>query len=252
MEDGIGKEFMEKTKYQHLGSTDQQKGIPQPDIEEPVPENAKKTDLPSSDALEIPEISLRAAIEERRSLRNYSEAPLSLEQLSYLLWTTQGVKRLFEKPGIRVTMRTVPSAGARHPFETYLLVNRVQGLEPGLYRYLALSHQLLHIPRDDDIHEKLHRGCMEQMIVPGSAVTFFWSAAVYRMSWRYHQRSWRYIHLDAGHVCQNLYLAAEQIGGGACGIGAYDDDIVNDAIGLDGTSHFVVYACSVGLKPAKS
>jgi SagB-type dehydrogenase family enzyme len=168
---------------------------------------------------------------------------LTLNELSALLWFTQGVKEVTNRP---VTLRTVPSAGARHAFETYLLVNRVEDLQPGIYRYLALEHALLGLNFDEDVNETLTQACFNQRQVATSAVTFFWAAVVERMQWRYPERGYRYLLLDAGHICQNLYLAAEGLGCGVCAIAAYDDDSVNAALGLDGETIFVAYIASLG------
>ena len=84
------------------------------------------------------------------------------------------------------------------------------------------------------------------------AVTFIWVAASDRMTWRYCERGYRYILLDAGHVCQNLYLSAESIGCGVCAVGAYDDDIINKLLGLDGRSEFVIYIAAAGKKRKES
>jgi SagB-type dehydrogenase family enzyme len=140
----------------------------------------------------------------------------------------------------------VPSAGARHAFETYLLVNNVEGLAPGLYRFLALSHQLAQVEVETGLADRITRACLDQSHVKRSAVTFFWSAVPYRMAWRYGERGYRYLHLDAGHVCQNLYLAAEVIGAGVCAIAAFDDEALNRLLGFDGEEQFVIYLATVG------
>ena len=179
-------------------------------------------------------------------MRKYTEQPLTLEELAYLLWMTQGVKEITSRP---VTLRTVPSAGARHAFETYLLVNRVDGLEEGLYRFAAGRHALARIDTGGrDIRAEITHACMDQGQVATSAVTFIWAAVVERMTWRYVERGYRYLHLDAGHACQNLYLAAEAIGCGACAIAAYDDDLLNTALGFDGEQIFAIYLASLGKK----
>jgi SagB-type dehydrogenase family enzyme len=147
------------------------------------------------------------------------------------------------------TLRNVPSAGGRHAFEMYLLVNRVEGIQPGLYRYLAFSHSLAIIDTGSGIADRIMSACLGQAFVRSSAVTFVWSAVIYRMAWRYSERAYRLVHLDAGHVCQNLYLAGEQIGYGTCAIGAFDDQQMADVLGIDGEEEFVVYCATVGKKP---
>lgn len=243
MKDGIGHEFMQKTHYLHLPVAPQDSGTPQPPLELPVPSEARMIDLPTVADLSMPEMSLRQAVESRKTIRAYQNISISLEELSYLLWMTQGVRRVSQRP---VTLRNVPSAGARHAFETYLLINRVEGLTSGLYRYVALEHSLVELDRSSDINNRITRSCLNQQQISNSAVTFFWIAVLERMYWRYTERGYRYLFLDAGHVCQNLYLAAETLGCGVCAIGAFDDDLLNTALGLNGESLFAVYGGTLG------
>ncbi len=243
MRESIGKLFMERTAPQHLEPSRQSQGVPQPALELPYPPQAALIDLPSPDSLPIPALDLRLAIEQRRTLRHYQETPLTLDELSYLLWATQGVQNVTNRP---VTFRTVPSAGARHAFETFLLLNRVADVPPGLYRYIALEHALLPVSSGPALVDSLVHACWDQEQVRRSAATFFWAAVLERMYWRYGERGYRYLLLDAGHVCQNLYLAAESVGCGVCAIAAYQDDLLNPALGLDGQEQFTVYAASLG------
>lgn len=241
---GIGKEFMELTKYKHLEKSEESRGVPQPPLQMEYDPVMQVVQLPSPENLKKGTVSYNEVMIERKSLRRYSDKPLSSEEFSYLLWCTQGVKQT--KPGF--TKRTVPSAGARHAFETYLLVNNVEGLKPGLYRFLALENKLVEMQCETDITDKVVAGCLGQGFVGMSAVTFIWSAVVPRMKWRYGERGYRYLHLDAGHVCQNLYLAAEAVGCGACAIAAFDDDYMNEVLKFDGEEQFVIYVASVGKK----
>lgn len=243
MSKSVGHEFMVKTRYENLAGTAQQAGIPQPPLEALYSGMEMVIDLPMPE--EIPEITIdfMAAIELRMSVRDYQQLPISLLELSYLLWCTQGVKQVL---GVTSTLRTVPSAGARHAFETYLLINRVEGLQPGLYRFLALEHKLVAVTMDKDIAGEIMKACKGQKTVLNSAVTFLWAADAKRMTWRYGERGYRYLHLDAGHVCQNLYLAAQVIGCGSCAIAAFDDEALHQVIGIDGEEQFMVYLATVG------
>jgi SagB-type dehydrogenase family enzyme len=246
MTDPIGRKFMEMSKYQNMGPTEEQQGrTPQPPLELPLPAGKALIPLPAPAGLKMPAMDLRVAVENRATLRKYSETPLTLDELSYLLWMSQGVKRITRRPA---TLRPVPSAGARHAFETYLQVNRVEGLAPGLYRFAASQHALVNLEMPEDINEQITHACTDQVQVRASAATFIWVAVTERMIWRYSQRGYRYLHLDAGHVCQNLYLAAEQIGCGACAIAAFDDDLLNATLKLDGESLFAIYVASLGKK----
>ena len=241
----IGRQFMERTRYPYLGMSDQQKGFPQPPLEVEAGKTDTVHNLPAPADVEVGAVDLREAIEARTSVREYARRPLTLAELSYLLWCTQGVKRV---EGGYVTLRTVPSAGARHALETYLLVNNVEGLSPGLYRFLAIQHKLVEVNLQADIANEIAEACWGQSFVKTSAVTFIWVAVVYRMTWRYGQRGYRYLHLDAGHVCQNLYLAAQSVGGGACAVAAFSDEDMNRLLGIDGEEQFVIYIAAVGAK----
>lgn len=240
-----GQIFMEKTRYGSLSRADQFQGITAPTLEKPIPKDAKFISLPQPSEISVAPIELRTAIESRRSIRQYSCETLTLEELAYLLWCTQGI---VQKREPYATFRNVPSAGGRHAFETYLLVNRVSGLEPGLYRYLAFAHRLIAVEISPALADRLMEACLRQAIVRDSAVTFIWSCVIYRMAWRYSERSYRLVHLDAGHVCQNLYLAAEELNCGACAIGAFDDELMAGLLGIDGFEEFVIYCATVGKK----
>jgi SagB-type dehydrogenase family enzyme len=239
-----GYEFVEETKYPNISPPDQNQDKPQPSYEIPVEPGMQRKALPDPNSIDFGHYDLRQAIEERRSLRRYSEDSLSLAELSYLLWLTQGIKKVDEKR--HVVWRTVPSAGCRHPFETYLSINRVEGLDPGLYRYIASENQLEVMRINEDFNEKLTDACLGQRQVATSAVTFIWAAVPYRTVWRYSERSYRYLYLDAGHVCQNLHLAAESINCGICAIGAYDDDAADALMGFNPPEMFVIYMASLG------
>jgi SagB-type dehydrogenase family enzyme len=223
--------------------SDQKKRIPPPPQEKPAPQGAPRVDLVSPDALTLGRAPLIDVIRQRRSRRAFSDAALSLEELSFLLWATQGVRGT---RGDGFTMRTVPSGGARHPFETYLWVNRVEGLAAGLYRYLPLEHQLCLLRADDALAEQVVAACSGQSFAGAGAVTFFWTAIPYRTEWRYNVVASKIIAQDSGHLCQNLYLAAEAIGAGTCAIGAYDQTRADALLGVDGEDEFVIYIAPVG------
>ncbi|HOI86471.1 MAG TPA: SagB/ThcOx family dehydrogenase [Lentimicrobium sp.] len=240
---GTGMNFIEHTKYHHLRVSDQLRGLPAPPLQLPADETLPISDLPDTGGMASP-ADLHDLIESRTSVRSYRSEALSLSALSLMLRETQGVRKVVRNIH---TLRYVPSAGARHSFETYLLINRVEGLDPGIYRYLPLSHQLIQMKKGAEYAGILAKACLDQKMVESGAVTFFWTAVIYRMKWRYSERAYRYVLLDAGHVCQNLYLSALSLGCGVCAIAAFDDDLLNEALGLDGTEQFAVYAASAGL-----
>ncbi len=247
MSESIGRKFWELTKSPHLPESPQRLGLPQPPLQLPYDPATTLIRLPAPQDLPRPPADLWQVMERRATLRRYSPEALSLEELALLLWVTQGVKEVTSRPS---TLRIVPSGGARHAFETFLLVNRVGGLTPAVYRYLALEHALIVHDSAPDLNQRLTAACKNQQHVADSAVTFFWAAVAERMTWRYPERGYRYMLLDAGHVCQNLYLAAEGLGCGVCGLAAFEDDLLNQALNLDGERCFVMYAATLGRQPA--
>ena len=220
--------------------SDQRRGVPVPAVQKACVFADAEVSLPPAAGLRLGEVPLSRLLAERRSRRNFSARPLALEEISYLLWATQGVVRRL--PGN--SLRTVPSAGARHSFETYVYASRIEGLSPALYRYAPFDHTLCRIREGAGLSDRIREGLMGQDF--GAAARFVWTSVPYRMEWRYGPVSHKLIALDAGHVCQNLYLACESIGCGACAVGAYDQDLLDEAIGVDGRDELSVYAALVG------
>jgi SagB-type dehydrogenase family enzyme len=242
----VGADFVRMTRYIYEPSPDQQKGVYRPEAVKPI--SGEIINLPAVGVISKPEMSLSQAIEQRRSLREYSDKPMTQDELSYLLWATQWVRDFRSNEKVEVAFRNVPSAGCRHPFETYLLINKVEGIKPGIYYYHPLKHGLIVFMEGSETAREVCAGTFDQQMVEKSAVTFIWVAHPYRTAWRYSQRGYRYLYLDAGHVGQNLHLAAEAIGGGACMIGAYYDEGMDALLRLDGKSAFVIYMASMGKK----
>lgn len=224
--------------------SDQDMKLPQPPLEKPYDKGGEIIDLPEVDGHTLAKTNILDIINGRRSSRKYTNEAVSLEELSFLLWCTQGVKKVTANN--YATLRTVPSAGARHPFETYLIVNNVEGLDKGVYRYLSLTHKLLFLYDDENLEENVISAAMGQPFVGKCAVTFMWSCIPYRGEWRYNVSAHKTMLLDAGHICQNLYIACEAIGCGTCAIGAYDQVLSDKLLGLDGEDEFVVYMAPVG------
>ena len=185
--------------------------------------------------------SLWTAMGTRRSRRNFSPDPIKIDILSQLLWAASGVTA--EKQGL--PLRTVPSAGGLYPIETYVVVNLVHGMEPGVYHYFPPDHTL-ELLRKGDYSRAAAHAALDQKMAATAAVTFIWTAVLQRGKWKYRQRAFRYIYLDAGHIGQNVALAAEGLGLGCCAIGALYDDEVNDLVAADGEEETVVYMTSVG------
>ena len=236
---------MEKTKYQYLETSDQNKRLPQPPLVIPPSEKGEIIELSDSEKVNVSPVDLSDAINRRVSVRAYAEEPLTLDELSYVLWSIQGVKEVTNRPA---TLRTVPSAGARHCFEPYVLVNNVEGLTPGLYRYLAVENSIQEVNLEPNIGERITQSCLNQRFMLKAAIAVILVVDRYRMMWRYTERGYRYMHLDAGHVMQNLYLCAEAIDSGVCAIAAFDDDQLNNALGIDGVEQFAIYVGVLGKK----
>ncbi len=241
-----GRRLLKATSWEKARETetDQKKGVAHPPLQKPTPEDAPLVDLPDPTTVQVGETSVFEAISSRRSHRRFNLSPLTLNELTFLLWATQGVQRVV-RDGV-ASLRTVPSAGARHPFETYLVVNRVSGLEPGLYRYLPLDHKLCFLRSDSEFPAKVTEACLGQEFVGQASVVFAWTVIPYRTEWRYSVFSHKVIAMDAGHVCQNLYLACEAIGAGTCGIGAYHQHKMDALLGVDGEDEFTIYLAPVG------
>jgi len=215
-----------------------------------IAETASYKNYPEADKIELPldwslqETRLQPLLQSRRSLRRYRASnPLNLNAVSFLLWASQGVTARMG----RHLLRTAPSAGALYPIETYLVIEQVADLTPGLYHFDADRFQLERLApavRGKDAA----RVCLNQDFIAEANLTFFWTAIFRRSMAKYGERGLRYLFLDAGHICQNLLLAAEAIGCGGCPIAAFYDQEANRLIGLDEGNERLLYAASIGRK----
>ncbi len=240
------RDFLKDTVRQEVDfiSTDQNTGIAPPPLEKPVPAGVQGIALvPAEKLRDISVVDVVTAIANRKSRRVFTPVPLTLKELSFLLWATQGV-RMIVSPG--TAFRTVPSAGCRHAFETYLCVFNVEGLGEGIYRYLPVEHQLLPVSQPEHLSARISEAALGQDFAGKSAVTFIWTTLPYRMEWRYDAAAHKVIALDAGHVCQNLYISCEAIHAGACAIAAYNQELTDNLLGVDGTDEFAIYLAPVG------
>jgi len=241
-----GRDFLKDTIRQKtdFSQTGQHRGEPPPLVEKPCTEGQVRVDLlPPQELKGIGNVSVFDAIAARKSHRHYTDEPLTLDEISFLLWATQGVRKAHSPAAV---FRTVPSAGCRHAFETYLCALRVDGLLPGIYRYLPLEHQLCLEREASDLPPRLIEATLDQRFVGRSAATLAWTAIPYRMEWRYGEASHKVIAIDAGHVCQNLYLACAAIGAGTCAVAAYDQGLMDKLLGVDGKDEFTVYLAPAG------
>jgi len=233
-------------RQQQTTRTDQQLGVPEPPAQKAYPPNSTIIELPLPESTGLGTMPVISALGNRESRRKYTGGAIRLDQLSFLLWATQGVRKTVVADGITKYRRLSPSAGARHPFESYLAVERVDGLTSGLYRYLHLEHRLLSLRPEHGLAEQFGRAACQQVWMRDAAVVFVWTAIPYRTEWRYARTSHKVIALDAGHLCQNLYLACEALGLGTCAVAAYVQDQVDQLLEVDGADEFTIYLAPVG------
>lgn len=224
--------------------SDQLKGLEMPPAQKAYEKDAQLIDLPQPDKTILKKSDIRSCIADRKSRRKFSDENLTQGELAYLLWATQGIR--IAPSNSKRHYRTVPSAGSRHSFETYLIIQHVEGLKSGVYRYLPFEHKLLYLFSEENLPQKLTGLASGQPFVGNSAVCFIWSSIPYRMEWRYGKSSERVILMDVGHVCQNLYLACESINCGTCAVAAYEQDEMDKFLRLDGEDEFVIYLAPIG------
>lgn len=198
---------------------------------------AKQFELPKPETTST--LDLVTAIETRRSQRNYADTPLALTDLSQLLHLAQGITQSSPE------LRTVPSAGALYPLELYAVVHQVEGLPPGIYHHGIQGHRLEQL-KTGDLRVELFKIGLGQEFLGKANVVFIISALFQRTTWKYHERTYRYILMEAGHLGQNLYLSATALGLGACAVGAFFDNALNQLLELDGQQEAALYIITVG------
>ncbi len=239
MKKGIGDQFQEETKYERNrmpgGYLDWSN----------KPETYKQ--YPDKPRVALPRPSTEGGVpvwdilSQRRSVRDFFERPVAAQKLSQILWASQGITA--EQFGYK--FRTVPSAGALYPVETYLVVNDVEGIAQGVYHYNVLEHCLERI-KEGDYRVTIARAALDQKIAYDANLVFAWTAVLERCKWKYKQRAFRYIYLDAGHIAQTVAMAAVALGLGSCQIAALYDEEVNDLLGVDGALETAIYLTVVG------
>jgi SagB-type dehydrogenase family enzyme len=237
---GIGDKYQQETKYEPERMTGHRL------VWETKP--ALYKEYPESDKFELPSfelnqpLSLDRALRQRKSIRNFQDKAISKGKLSYLLWASTGIQRIEDG----YEFRTAPSAGALYPIETYLIVNNVRKLESGIYHYSVRSHKLEQLKVGDFKHS-ITAAALGQGMCAAAAAVFVWSAVFERSKWKYSQRAYRYIYLDAGHIAENLSLAAVSLNLGSCEVGAIYDDQVNAILDIDGIDESVLCMAVVGI-----
>jgi len=239
MGEKIGEKFQQETKYDRetlpRGRLD---WASKPKLYKEYPDS-KKIALPSIERLQ--NVSLDEVLRTRKSIRNFAQKPLQLEQLSYLLWASSGIQRMEQG----YEFRTAPSAGALYPIETYIVVNDVDRVPQGIYHYSIREHTLEELAQGD-FRAATTQVALGQNMCARASVVFIWTAIFFRTLWKYKQRAFRYIYLDMEHIGQNLALAATSLRLGTCQIGALFDDEGNQLLNLDGIEESVIYMTVCG------
>jgi SagB-type dehydrogenase family enzyme len=239
MSRNVGDDFQRETKYtrnKSLGCS--LNWANKPEIYKSYP-SSKTVQLPSQ--LQEATIRFTEVLRRRKSIRAFSTQPLSKLDLAFLLWASTGIQRMEQG----YEFRTAPSAGALYPIETYIAANNIEGLEKGIYHYNIKDHLLEEI-KTGNFGDALAHAALDQEMCSTASVVFIWTAIFKRSKWKYAQRAYRYIYLDAGHVAQNLALAATSISCGSCQVGAFFDDEINSVVGIDGTEESAICLSVVG------
>ncbi len=235
----VGDEFQERTKYQRGdvrgGRLD---WASKPPTHKSYPGTPK---IALSEPTIVGGSPIWDVILERRSERRFQGIPLKEEELSQLLWAAQGITQMEQSVGFRAA----PSAGALYPVETYVVIHAVEGIEAGLYHYDVAHHQLEQL-KVGDFRNAIARAALDQRMAARANVVLVWTAVFERSKWKYRQRAYRYVYLDAGHIAQNVALAAVALGMGSCQIAALYDDEANALLGVDGVGESTIYMTVVG------
>lgn len=239
MEQGIGARYQRETAYSRAslkgGSQD---WANQPETYKRYPQ-ATRTELEQPDPRGG--APLWRVLATRRSVRDYSDTPLRLGEVSQLLWASTGITLSAEGYGLR----TAPSAGGLYPIETYLSVQAEGELPSGLYHYDIAGHAL-ELLRPGDHRSQVAHAALDQPLAYRAPLVVLWSAVFARTTWKYRDRGYRYVYMEAGHVAQNLALAALGLGLVTCQIAAIFDDEANALLDVDGREESVIYMSIVG------
>lgn len=235
----IGDRFQQETKYYRGKLINGSDWSIKPDLYKYYQSNPK-IKLPQPKSLSTD--GLDFAIQNRRSIRDFSKKAMTKNQLSYLLWASTGINR--KEYGFE--LRTVPSAGALYPIETYLVINNVENISQGIYHYNIKNHLLEEI-KTGDFRTEITKAALDQSMCYYAAAVFIWTAVFNRSKCKYGERAYRYIYLDAGHIAENLALSATSLRLGCCHIAALYDDEINQLIDIDGKKESTIYLSVVGL-----
>ena len=177
------------------------------------------------------DMSVEMALAARRSRRNFQDRAISAEQLSQILWAAYGVTSPSPHPQFRGGLRTTPSAGGTFPLEVYVIVGNVEGIEPGVYRYISANHTLVQVVRGD-VREQVGAAAVGQTWASAAPVSLFYSAIFSRTTDIYGERGTRYVYMEVGHSAQNVHLQVEALGLGTVVIAAFFDNMMREILNL--------------------
>ena len=239
----VGKEFIKGTQYPDYSTVDLVLRVPEPPHELPAKEGQTIIKLPNPKKFKVPDVPIRKAIEGYEPVGFFSRSKISLKELSYLLWCTQGFKKTVAES---IQIRNIPSAGSRYPLETYFVANEVEGLETGLYRFLPKSHSIVAERIDSGLILEMSTASMNFKVMTRAAVTFLWVAVPYRSVWALGNRGYRSALIEAGHTCQNLIMAAANLGFEVFPTDMFHDEGIVRLANLDPETQWPVYLAAVG------
>ena len=239
----VGKEFIKGTRYPDYSTVDLVLRVPEPPHELPLKEGQVVIKLPNPKRFKVPDMPVREAIESWEPAGFFSRSSITLKELSYLLWCTQGFRKIVAET---FQLRNVPSSGSRYPLETYFVASDVEGLETGLYRYLPRSNSIVAERLDSDLTLEMSTASLNFKIMTRAAITFLWVAVPYRSVWALGNRGYRSALIEAGHTCQNLILAAAGLGYSVFATDMFHDDLIARLADLDPETQWPVYLAAVG------
>jgi SagB-type dehydrogenase family enzyme len=238
-----GIEFLEKTRYPDFSTVDMILRVPEPENEIPVLDGAKVILLPNPKRMKITDVSVRKALEQWEPEAFFSRSSITLEELSFLLWSMQGYRKI---KGRDLKIRNVPSSGLRYPIETYFVAGEVDELETGLYRYQPHSHQAVVERVDSTLPFAMGTASMNFKLITRAAVTFLWVGIPYRSTWALGNRGFRSVLIEVGHICQALIMASSCIGCRVHPIDLFHDQMMIQLANLNPETQWPLYVGAVG------
>lgn len=224
-----------------FSDTPRKQGKPKPLLYKQPKEDAVIVGL-TNEFPNIKQKTLTECIKTRRSLRQYSNVPFSFEELSYVMWETSRVDRHTDS----ATFRTIPTGGATNAMESYVMINNVEGMKPGIYHYVQDKHILALIDEREDVQERTNKALSQQL--RGAAMVLILTAVPYRSEYKYSFTAHKMIAMEAGHSGQNASLVAENIDAGAVCLAAYNQKLLDELLQIDGEEEFATYAIPMGKK----